>query len=140
MFSVYNNNYILIKPLINNYNWLGINYPSKIEDSERFEKIIQQLLLMFPILKKKKYVQLIFQKFIQIEKKIILLMIPNEEKEDWDCDAVKKLLALLTWITSKNNKGFYFLNCFHSFRTNNKFKPHETIRRNRDFCRIIFPT
>ena len=67
-------------------------------------------------------------------------MIPNEEKEDWVCVTVKKLLVLLTWITSKNNKDFYFLNCLHSFRTNNKLKPHETIRRNRDFCRIIFPT
>ena len=27
-----------IKPFINNYNWKGINYPSKIEDRKRFQK------------------------------------------------------------------------------------------------------
>ena len=27
-----------IKPLINKYNWKGINYLSKMEDQERFEK------------------------------------------------------------------------------------------------------
>ena len=50
-----------IKAFINNYNWKEIYYPSKIEDWKRFKK---QWLLMFCILKKKKYVQLIFQKLI----------------------------------------------------------------------------
>ena len=27
-----------MRPFINNYYWEGINYPSKIEDSKRFEK------------------------------------------------------------------------------------------------------
>ena len=29
-----------IKPFINNGNWQGINYPPKIENWKRFEKII----------------------------------------------------------------------------------------------------
>ena len=28
-----------IKPFINKYKWKGINYPSKIDDFKRFEKI-----------------------------------------------------------------------------------------------------
>ena len=57
-----------MKPFINNYKWEGISYPLKTDYWERFEKIIWQLLLMFCILKKYKYVQLLFQKIIQILK------------------------------------------------------------------------
>ena len=39
-----------IKHFINKYNWKGINYPSKIDDWETFEKKIWQLLLTFCIL------------------------------------------------------------------------------------------
>ena len=53
-----------IRPFINKYNWKRINYPSKIDDWKRLRKIIQQLLLIFCISKKKKYVQLISQKLI----------------------------------------------------------------------------
>ena len=59
---------------------------------KRLKKIIQQLLLIFCILKKKKYVQLIFQKLIC--------------KEGWHYLAVKMLLALLRGITSKHNGDF----------------------------------
>ena len=31
--------------------WKRINYPSEKDDWKRFEKIIQQLLLMYPMLK-----------------------------------------------------------------------------------------
>ena len=62
-------------------NIAGINYPSKIDDWKMFFKKIRQLLLIFCILEKKKYVQLIPKKLFQIAKKKILLRIPNEEKE-----------------------------------------------------------
>ena len=45
-----------IKPFINKYNWKGISYPIKIDDWKAFEKIIQQLFLIFCILKKKTYI------------------------------------------------------------------------------------
>ena len=57
-----------IKPFRNKYNWNGIKYPSKINDSKTFEKIVQQLLLMFSVIKKWKFAQLIFQKLTQIVK------------------------------------------------------------------------
>ena len=40
----------------------------------------------------------------------------------WHYLAVKKLPALLRRITSNNNGDFHCLNCFHSFRTENKLK------------------
>ena len=40
------------KSLMNKYNWDRIKYPSKIDDWKMFEKIMQQLVLMFYTLKK----------------------------------------------------------------------------------------
>ena len=51
--------------------------------------------------------------------------------------AVKKLSALLRRITSKHYGDFYCLNCFHSFRTNNKLKSHKRVFENKDFCNVI---
>ena len=42
--------------------------------------------------------------------------------------------ALLRGITSNNNGGFYCLNCFHSFRTENKLKNHKKVCENHDYC------
>ena len=47
---------------MNKYNWDRIKYESKIDDWKTFEKIIQELLLMFYKLKKFKYAQHTFQK------------------------------------------------------------------------------
>ena len=50
---------------MNKYNWNGIKYQSKIDDWKAFEKNIQQLLLIFFIINKKKYTLLIFQTITQ---------------------------------------------------------------------------
>ena len=63
---------------------------------KRLRKIIWQVLLIICILKKNKYVLLISQKLIRIVKKqVILLMIPNKEKERGHHLTVKELPALL---------------------------------------------
>ena len=74
------------------------------------------------------------------EKQIIMLMIPNKEKEDWHYLAIKKLSALLWGITSKCEGDFYCSNCLHSFRTWNKLKFHEKVCKNKDFCGILIPS
>ena len=53
------------------------------------------------------------------EKQIILLMIPNEKKEEWHYLAVKKLSALLYRKTSKHHGDFYCLSFLQSLRTEN---------------------
>ena len=45
----------IIKPLINICNWKEINYPTKYMIGKFLRSIIQQLLLILCILKKKKY-------------------------------------------------------------------------------------
>ena len=47
---------------------------------KRLRKIILQLTIIFCILRKKKYVKLISQQLIRTVKKVVQLMIPNEEK------------------------------------------------------------
>ena len=74
------------------------------------------------------------------EKQITLLLIPNQEKERWHYLGVKKLSALLHGITSKHKSDLYCLNCIHSFRTENKLKPHEKVCKNKDFCGIVMPS
>ena len=84
---------------------------------------IQQLLLMFYILKKigpeicSAYIS---KTNSNCEKQIILIMIPNAEKKDWHYLALKDLYTLLKGITSKHHGDFYRLNCLYSFRTENK--------------------
>ena len=65
-------------------------------------KIIRQLLLIFYILNKRKYVLPLFQKLTWIVKnkqfsrsQFSIIKIPNEEEENWHYLPVKKLPALL---------------------------------------------
>ena len=72
------------------------------------------------------------------EKRVILLMISNGE--NWHYLTVKDLSRLLGGITSNHDGDFYCLNCFHSYRTKNKFEAHEKIYENRDYCHVDMPT
>ena len=64
-------------------------------------------------------------------------MITDGEK--WHYLAVKELSALLRGIISKHEGDFYCLNCFHSFRTENKLKKHTKVCENHDYCYIELP-
>ena len=126
-----------IKPFINKYNWKGINYLSKIDDQETFEKNNPTSALnIFYVKEKEIYPAYISKHNSTCEKQLILLMIPNIEKEGWHYLAVKKLSPLLHRVTSKHKGDFYCLNCLHSFRTENKLKSHEKVCKNKDFCGI----
>ena len=47
--------------------------------------------------------------------------------ENWHYLAVKSLSGLLRGITSNHNGDYYCLNCFHSYRTENKLNAHKKI-------------
>ena len=70
-------------------------------------------------------------------KQVILLMITDGEK--WHYIAVKSLSGLLRGVTANNNGDFYCLNCFHSYRTKNKFEKHKKICENHDYCHVEMP-
>ena len=97
-----------IKPFIKKYNWEDIDFPSTNKDWKKFEKI--------NIAYKSK-------NNLTQEKQIILLMISDGQK--WHYLVVKNLSRLLRGITSNHKEDFYYLNCFHSYRTENKLEAHK---------------
>ena len=127
-----------ITPFINKYKWKGINNLSKIDDWKTFEKNNSTIALNILYIKEKEICPAYISKInSNREKQIILLLIPNEQKESWHYLAVRNLSALLTGITSKHNGDFYCLNCLHSFRTENKLQSHETVCKNKTFCGMV---
>ena len=81
---------------------------------------------MFCMLKKKKYILLVFKNTFQMVTQVIFLMISNGEQQ-WDYLAVKKLSALLRGTTSKRHGHFYCLNSLHSFPTETKLEFHKKV-------------
>ena len=69
---------------------------------------------------------------------VILLMI-TDYGERWHYLAVKSFSVLFRGMSSSNNGDFYCLNCFHSYRTLNKLKRHETVCNNHDYCHVDMP-
>ena len=57
------------------------------------------------------------------KRQIILLMISDGQK--WHYLVVKNLSRLLRGIPSNHKEDFYCLNCFHSYRTENKLEAHK---------------
>ena len=64
-------------------------------------------------------------------------MITDDKK--WHYLAVKALPALFRGITSKHKEDFYYLNCFHSFRTKNELKKHYNVCKNYNYCYVEMP-
>ena len=74
----------------------------------------------------------------KLKKQVTLLMI-TDDGERWHYLAVRTLSALLSGISSSNNRDFYCLNCFHSNRTLNKLERHERVCNNHDYCHVDMP-
>ena len=85
-----------IKTFMNKYNWNGIKYPSKIDDWKAFEKNIQQLLLIFYIINKKKYTLLIFQNITQPVKNKYFFYVSEWKKRKMALSCSKKIICIIT--------------------------------------------
>ena len=117
-----------IKPFIDNYNWNDINFPAAKKDWNKFE--VNNKNIALNILYKSKY------NLIR-DNQIIFLMISNGE--NWHYLVVKNLSGLLRGISSNHNSDYYCLNCFHSYRTENKLNALKKICENHDYCNIEMP-
>ena len=112
-----------IKPFIDQYNWKEIKFPSHKKDSKKFDsnnKSIALNILYEPYNTEEIRHAYKSKHNIKREFQVILLMITDGKK--WHYLAVKKVSALFRGITSKHEGDFYCLNCFHSFRIENKLK------------------
>ena len=62
-------------------------------------------------------------------------MISNEER--WHYLAVKKLSALLSGVTSKQDDDFSLLNYLYLFRAKKTVKSLREVCENKDFCSVL---
>ena len=68
-----------------------------------------------------------------------LLMI-TDGTDKWHYIAIKRIPALLRGVSSTHDGDPYCLNCFHSYRTEEKLKAHEELCINNNFALIKMPT
>ena len=130
-----------IKPFINNYNWNDINFPAAKKDWNKFElnnKNVAFNILYVPFNTKK--IEIAYKSKYNLirDNQIILLMISNGK--NWHYLAVKSLSRLLRGISSNHNSDYYCLNCFHSYRTENKLNVCKKICENHEYCHIEMPS
>ena len=127
-----------IKPFIEKYN--DIDFPSTSKDWEKFEcnNEVALNILYVPYNTKKINIAYKSKNNLTQEKQIILLMISDGQK--WHYLVAKNLSRLLRGITSNHKEDFYCLNCFHSYRTENKLEAHKKICENHDYCHVEMPT
>ena len=130
-----------IKPFINNYNWNNINFPTAKKDWNKFELNNEDValnILYVPFNTKK--IEIAYKSKYNLirDNQIVLLMIDNGE--NWHYLAVKSLSRLLRGISSSHNSDYYCLNCFHSYRTENKLDVHKKIYENHEYCNIEMPS
>ena len=123
-----------IKPYIDQYNWKDIDFPSTSKNWRKLElnNEIALNILYVPHNTRKIQVAYKSKQNLTCDKQVILLMITDGEK--WHYLTVKKLPGLLRGITSSHKENFYFLNCFHSYRTRNKLEAHKKTCENHDYC------
>ena len=129
-----------IKPFIKEYNWKDIDFPSTRKDWKKIESNNEVALNILYVPHNTKKIEIAYKSKHNLtrEKQVILLMISNGE--NWHYLVAKSLSGLLTGITSNHKEDFYCLNCFHSYRTKNKFEEHKKICENCDYCRVEMPT
>ena len=130
-----------ITPFIDNYNWNDINFPATKKDWNKFEvnnKHVALNILYVPYNTKK--IEIAYKSKYNLirDNQIILLMINNGE--NWHYLVVKSLSRLLRGISSNHDGDHYCLNCFHSYRTENKLNAHKKICENHDYCNIEMPS
>ena len=130
-----------INPFIENYNWNDINFPAAKKDWNRFEVNNKNVALNILYVRfNTKKIEIAYKSKYNLirDNQITLLMLSNGE--NWHYLAVKSLSGLLRGITSNHNGGYYCLNCFHSYRTENKLYAHKKICENKEYCNIEMPS
>ena len=109
-----------IKPFIGQCNWNKIDFPSTGKDWKKFElnnKSIALNILYMPH-NTEKICHAYKSKYnLTRENPVIFLMITDDEK--WHYLALKSLSVLFRGIISNHKEGFYYLNCFRAYTTEN---------------------
>ena len=121
-----------IKPFIIKYNCEGINFPSGKDDWKALEKNNVTIALNVVYVKKEKIYPAYVSKH---NSNRILLLISNGE--GWHYLVVLKTISVIKGSNVQTSRGFYCLNCLHSFATENKRESHKTASENKNFCNLV---
>ena len=129
------------KSFIDKYNWNDSYFPANKKDWNRFEvnnKNVALNILYVPF--KTKKIEIAYKSKYNLvrDNQVILLMVSNGK--NWHYLAVKSLSRLLRGITSNHDGDYYCLNCFLSYRTENKLNVHKKVCENRNYCKIEMPS
>ena len=132
---------VKVKSFIDKYNWNYINFPATKKDWNRFEVNNKNVALnILYVSFKTKKIEIAYKSKYNLvrDNQVILLMISNGK--NWHYLAVKSLSRLLRGMTSNHDGDYYCLNCFHSYKTENKLNVHKKVCENRDYCKIEMPS
>ena len=118
-----------IKPFIEKCNWEDIDFPSTSKDWKKLECNYEVALdiLYVPYNTKKINIAYKSKNNLTHERQIILCVMVYKisDGQKWNYLIVKNFSGLLRGITSNHKEDFYCLNCFHSYRTENKRESHK---------------
>ena len=114
-----------IKPFIEKYNWEDIDFRSTSKDWKKFEcnSEVALNIVYVPYNIKKINIAYKSKNNLTHERQIVLLKISDGQK--WHYLGVKNLSRLLRGITYNHKEDFYCLNCFRSYRTENRLEAHK---------------
>ena len=133
--------YLILNPLLISIIGKKLDFPLHKKDWKKFElnnKSIALDILYMPY-NTEKIRHVYKSKYsLKLKNQVILLMITNEKK--WHYLAVRKSSALFKGITSKDDGGFYCLNYFYSYRTENKLKLHYNVCKSHYCCYVEMKT
>ena len=143
-----------IKKHTRKYYWKNINFPSQRKDWETFEKDNENIalnILSVPFNKKTFNLQYKSKYNRTRRYQVVLLMITDNIKwhylalksistNDGLVKPIQSLSRLFNKIASTNGiNDYYYLNCFKSYKTENKLKEHGLLCDNQDYYEIIMP-
>ena len=123
-----------ITPFIEQCNWKEINLSSHKKDWKKCDsnnKLIALNILFVPYKSEQ-----LRPSYISKHNSAREAQVMNTDNEKWHYLVVKSLSAVFKGITSKHDGNFYYLGCFHSFRTENKLKKYKNVCKIHEYCYI----
>ena len=120
-------------------NMQGIHYPVSLRDINRFEHLNPNISIsVLGYNKEERVYPLRISKCTKRKHDIVLLLIKDGEKSHY-C-LVKNISALLSsQINNHDHKRFFYLNCFNSFKDEDKQKEHKEYCYENESVNIIMP-
>ena len=120
-------------------NIQGIRYPVSFRDIDRFEHLNPNISIsVLGYNKEERVYPLRISKCTKRKHDIVLLLIKDGEKSHY-C-LVKNISALLSsQINSNDHKRYFCLNCFNSFKDEDKLKEHKDYCYENESVNIIMP-